>query len=147
MERNNVIKDIQNLPKGWKRVRLGEIIEEIKDRKLKKNISTVLTVSNIEGLVDQTEFFGRNLSSENTSNYKIVNKWCFVYNPVRINVGLIALNDSYEYAIVSPMYSVFKTKEWLLPKYLSYWIQLPNFRYMVINNTAGSVRESLNFSR
>ena len=80
MERNNVIKDIQNLPKGWKRVRLGEIIEEIKDRKLKKNISTVLTVSNIEGLVDQTEFFGRNLSSENTSNYKIVNKWCFVYN-------------------------------------------------------------------
>ena len=25
MERNNVIKDIQNLPEGWKRVRLGEV--------------------------------------------------------------------------------------------------------------------------
>jgi len=31
MERNNVIKDIQNLPEGWKRVRLGEVVEEIAD--------------------------------------------------------------------------------------------------------------------
>ena len=135
------------IPEEWEVVRLGEVIEEVNERKGKTNISTVLTVSNTEGLVDQTEFFGRNLSSKDTSNYKIVNKWCFVYNPARINVGSIALNDSYEYAIVSPMYSVFKTKEFLLPKYLSYWVQLPNFRYMVINNTAGSVRESLNFSR
>jgi type I restriction enzyme S subunit len=28
MERNNVIKDIQNLPEGWKRVRLGEVLIE-----------------------------------------------------------------------------------------------------------------------
>jgi type I restriction enzyme S subunit len=140
-------KDFKDLPEGWKWVRLGEVIEEVKDRKGKTNISTVLTISNTEGLVDQTEFFGRNLSSKDTSNYKVVYKGCFVYNPARINVGSIALNDFYEYAIVSPMYSVFKTKEFLLPKYLSYWIQLPNFRYMVINNTAGSVRESLNFSR
>jgi type I restriction enzyme S subunit len=140
-------KEFGDLPEGWKCVRLGEVIEEVKDRKGKTNISTVLTVSNTEGLVDQTEFFGRNLSSKNTSNYKVVYKWCFVYNPARINVGSIALNDFYEYAIVSPMYSVFKTKEDLLPKYLSNWIKLASFKYMVINNTAGSVRESLNFSR
>jgi type I restriction enzyme S subunit len=140
-------KEPQGLPEGWKWVRLGEVIEEVKERKGRRNISTVLTVSNTEGLVDQTEFFGRNLSSQDTSNYKVVYKGCFVYNPARINVGSIALNDSYEYAIVSPMYFVFRTKECLLPKYLSYWIQLPNFKYMVINNTAGSVRESLNFSR
>jgi len=140
-------KEPQGLPEGWKWVKLGEVIEEVKERKGRRNISTVLTVSNTEGLVDQTEFFGRNLSSQDTSNYKVVYKGCFVYNPARINVGSIALNDSYEYAIVSPMYCVFRTKECLLPKYLSYWIQLPNFKYMVINNTAGSVRESLNFSR
>jgi len=140
-------KEPQDLPEGWKWVRLGEVIEEVKERKGRRNISTVLTVSNTEGLVDQTEFFGRNLSSQDTTNYKVVYKGCFVYNPARINVGSIALNDSYEYAIVSPMYCVFRTKECLLPKYLSYWIQLPNFKHMVINNTAGSVRESLNFSR
>jgi len=140
-------KEQQGLPEGWKWVKLGEVIEEVKERKGRRNISTVLTVSNTEGLVDQTEFFGRNLSSQDTSNYKVVYKGCFVYNPARINVGSIALNDSYEYAIVSPMYCVFRTKECLLPKYLSYWIQLPNFKHMVINNTAGSVRESLNFSR
>jgi type I restriction enzyme S subunit len=140
-------KEPQGLPEGWKWVKLGEVIEEVKERKGRRDISTVLTVSNTEGLVDQTEFFGRNLSSQDTSNYKVVYKGCFVYNPARINVGSISLNDSYEYAIVSPMYSVFRTKECLLPKYLSYWIQLPNFKYMVINNTAGSVRESLNFSR
>jgi type I restriction enzyme S subunit len=140
-------REFKNLPEGWKWVRLGEVIEEVNDRKGKITISTVLTVSNTEGLIDQTEFFGRNLSSKDTSNYKIVCKWFFVYNPARINVGSIALNKSYDYAIVSPMYSVFKTKENLLPNYFAYWIQLPAFKYMVINNTAGSVRESLNFSR
>jgi len=137
----------ESLPEGWKRVRLGEVIEEVKDRKGRRNVSTVLTVSNVEGLVDQTDFFGRNLSSENTSKYKIVEKWYFVYNPARINVGSIGLNNLYDLAIVSPMYSVFRTKDKLLPKYLYFWTQLPIFRNMVINNTAGSVRESLNFSR
>jgi type I restriction enzyme S subunit len=139
-------REFKDLPEGWKWVRLGEVIEDVKDRKGKANIPAVLTVSNTDGLIDQTEFFGRNLSSKDTSNYKVVYKGCFVYNPARINVGSIALNDYYNYAIVSPMYSVFKTKECLIPKYLSYWIQLPTFKYMVINNTAGSVRESLNFS-
>jgi type I restriction enzyme S subunit len=138
---------IGKISEDWKRVRLGEVIEEVKDRKGRRNVSTVLTVSNVEGLVDQTDFFGRNLSSENTSKYKIVEKWYFVYNPARINVGSIGLNNSYDLAIVSPMYSVFRTKDKLLPKYLYFWTQLPIFRNMVINNTAGSVRESLNFSR
>jgi type I restriction enzyme S subunit len=141
------MKKVESLPEWWKRVRLGDVIEEVKDRKGRRNVSTVLTVSNVEGLVDQTDFFGRNLSSENSSKYKIVEKWYFVYNPARINVGSIGLNNLYDLAIVSPMYSVFRTKDKLLPKYLYFWTQLPIFRNMVINNTAGSVRESLNFSR
>jgi type I restriction enzyme S subunit len=100
-------KEQQGLPERWKWVRLGEVIEEVKERKGRRNISTVLTVSNTEGLVDQTEFFGRNLSSQDTSNYKVVYKGCLVYNPARINVGSIALNDSYEYAIVCPVYCGF----------------------------------------
>lgn len=142
-----MIKDLQKIPAGWKKIKLGEVIEESKDRNNRRNISVILTVSNIEGLVNQTDFFGRNLSSKDTTNYKVVKKWFFSYNPARINVGSIALNSAYREAIVSPMYVVFKTKNSLLHKYFYYWTQLPIFKITVINNTAGTVRESLNFSR
>ncbi|MDI6604510.1 MAG: restriction endonuclease subunit S [Thermoanaerobacteraceae bacterium] len=135
------------LPEGWKVVRLGEVIEESSQRKKQQDIQVVLTISNVLGFIDQTDFFGRNLSSKDTSNYKVIRKQYFAYNPARINVGSIALNDIYDEAIVSPMYIVFKNKECLLPQYFKYHIQRKIFNFQVINSTTGSVRESLNFSR
>ncbi len=138
--------DNMKVPNVWKWVRLGEIIEESSERN-KNNIDLVLTISNIHGFVQQTDFFGRKLSSKETSNYKVVRKFYFAYNPARINVGSIALNKDFNEAIVSPMYVVFITKKDLLPDYFKYHIQREYFKNQVINNTAGSVRESLNFNK
>ncbi|MEM5790998.1 MAG: restriction endonuclease subunit S [Candidatus Aenigmatarchaeota archaeon] len=146
MGEKSKIGEAENLPEGWKRVRLGEVIEESKERKNNKYVNIVLTISNLFGFVDQTEFFGRNLSSNDTRKYKIVNQDYFAYNPARINVGSIALNENYEVAIVSPMYVVFKTKSSLSAKFLRSHVQRESFKYQVINNTAGTVRESLNFA-
>ncbi|MGC8690926.1 MAG: restriction endonuclease subunit S [Caldisericum sp.] len=147
MSEKNRIETDENLPEGWRRVRLGEVIKESKERNINNNVKVVLTISNLFGFVDQTEFFGRNLSSVDTRNYKVVKKFCYAYNPARINVGSIALNEQHEEAIVSPMYVVFKTEASLIPKFFRYHTQMKIFNNRVINNTAGSVRESLNFSR
>ena len=138
--------DNENLPAGWKKVKLGEVLAESKERNNKNNYDVVFTISNKQGFAVQEEFFGRKLSSKDTSNYKIVQPGYFAYNPARINVGSIALNENSTIGIISPMYVVFKAKESLLPEYFKYHTQRKLFNNQVIMNTAGTVRESLNYS-
>ena len=135
-----------DIPKGWKKVKLSELLVEVNERNRERAELPVLSVTNSRGFVLQSEQFARNLHSKNTSNYKIVSKEQFAYNPARINVGSIALLRKWEKGLLSPMYVVFGTKSELLNDYLHYYIQSPRFSVQVSNNTAGSVRKSLNFN-
>ena len=136
----------QNIPQGWKETKLSELLVEINERNREQAELPVLSVTNSRGFVLQSEQFARNVHSKNTSNYKIVSKEQFAYNPARINVGSIALLRKWEKGLLSPMYVVFGTKDELLNDYLQYYIQSPRFSVQVSNNTAGSVRKSLNFN-
>lgn len=136
----------QNIPNGWKETKLSELLVEVNERNRERAELPVLSVTNSRGFVLQSEQFARNLHSKNTSNYKIVSKEQFAYNPARINVGSIALLRKWEKGLLSPMYVVFGTKDELLNDYLQYYIQSPRFGVQVSNNTAGSVRKSLNFN-
>lgn len=70
----------------------------------------MLSVSNKQGFINQSEQFeDRIVASDDTSNYKVVKKDDFAYNPARINVGSIARLTSFEIGIVSPM-SKYMTK-------------------------------------
>ena len=92
--------------------------EEIKLEKCLKPISIkkkdteaeIYSISNISGFIPQTEQFeGRdNIASSNTSNYKLVSKGQFAYNPSRINVGSLARLDSEDLVAVSPLYVIFE---------------------------------------
>ena len=63
----------------------------------------VLSVSNKHGFIAQSEQFeDREVASDDTSNYKVVKKDMFAYNPARINVGSIALYEMDNNGIVSP---------------------------------------------
>ena len=90
----------------WKEIKLGNFLEEKSERNT-KNIDLILSVTNKFGFVTQVEYFDKSVASDNTANYKIVRKGNFAYNPSRINVGSIALLESYEIGILSPMYVVF----------------------------------------
>lgn len=136
----------QNIPNGWKETKLSKLLVEVNERNREHAELPVLSVTNSRGFVLQSEQFARNLHSKNTSNYKIVSKEQFAYNPARINVGSIALLRKWEKGLLSPMYVVFSTKDELLNDYLQYYIQSPRFSVQVSNNTAGSVRKSLNFN-
>src|SRR5574344_973698 len=71
--------------------RIGDVIEQISEKNKDKSIDTVLSVNNKQGFINQSEQFeDRIIASEDTSNYKIVHKNDFAYNPARINVGSIA---------------------------------------------------------
>jgi len=136
-------------PQGWMLIKLGEYLEELSERH--HNVSSngdipVLSVTNRPGFVVSEEFFDKKVFSKDLSNYKVVHKGQFAYNPSRVNVGSIARLKEFDKGLLSPMYVVFKTKDSLDGAYLDYWISSQRFRNLVKASTQGSVRDSLNFS-
>jgi type I restriction enzyme S subunit len=95
----------------WLEKDLGEIAK-LKTIKNKDNVVTrVLTNSAANGIVDQRDFFDREIVTEsNLEGYYIVENGDFVYNP-RIStvapVGPISVNKT-GIGVMSPLYTVFR---------------------------------------
>ena len=125
---------------------IGDIIEQISTRNRKGESLTVLSVSNQQGFVEQSEQFeGRTIASQDTSNYKIVSIDDFAYNPARINVGSIARLTSFEKGIVSPMYICFRCNNEILPGYLESFFETDYFFLEMEKRLEGSVRMCLSY--
>ena len=132
--------------KKWERIKLSEVLKEKTERNKNNKTDLVLSVTNSQGFVKQSDFFEGTVHSEDISNYKIVRKNEFAYNPSRINVGSIDILKEYDIGALSPMYVIFSVDETrLLPDYFKYYFQTHRFNENVKNNTQGSVRNSLSF--
>ena len=93
----------------WDQTRLRELLVEKRGRNREGNVSRVLSVSNKRGFILPEEQFSKRVASDDTSNYLIVRKGQYAYNPSRINVGSFARLDTFDEGLVSPMYVVFAT--------------------------------------
>ena len=137
MEYSHMTKNISHI---------GDFIEQTTKRNKDKTIHNVLSVNNRQGFIQQSEQFeNRNVASDDTSNYKIVEKDDFAFNPARINVGSIARLTLFERGIVSPMYICFRTRDGLLPEYLDYYFESKPFFTEIQKRLEGSVRQCLSF--
>ena len=107
---------------------IGDFIEQTSERNKDGAIQNVLSVSNSQGFIQQSEQFeNRSVASDDTSNYKIVERNSFAFNPARINVGSIARLATFDRGIVSPMYICFRTRDNLFPEYLDYYFESKQF--------------------
>ena len=125
---------------------IGDFVEQTSNRNKDSAIHNVLSVSNSQGFIQQSEQFeNRIIASDDTSNYKIVERNDFAFNPARINVGSIARLMTFEKGIVSPMYICFRTKDNLFPEYLDYYFESKQFFIEIQKRLEGSVRQCLSF--
>ena len=125
---------------------IGDFIEQTSKRNKNRAIQNVLSVSNRQGFIQQSEQFeNRSVASDDTSSYKIVKKNNFAFNPARINVGSIARLTTFDRGIVSPMYICFRTKDTLFPEYLDYYFETKQFFTEIQKRLEGSVRQCLSF--
>ena len=128
------------------KVKVQDLIIQKSIRNAKKEIENVYSVNNKEGFVLQVEQFkDRTVASEDTTNYKIVEKDDFAYNPARINVGSIARMKQEVKGIISPMYICFKCNQKILPEYLEYFFESSKFTYEMTRRLEGSVRMCLSY--
>ncbi len=129
----------------WEVFRLGEVLlkNSTKNRKLK--YSLVQSVSNKHGFINQDEYFeNRIIASKDTSNYYVIKKGYFAYNPSRIDVGSLAYKHDNEISIISPLYVSFRANnEKILDLFLLNWFSSENFKKQMIFE--GGVRNTLNY--
>jgi type I restriction enzyme M protein len=130
----------------YKSVKLGTLTSEFK-QKVKDSIIPVWSVSNTQGFVISSEYFEKQVASEDTKNYKKVLENYFAYNPARINVGSIALNEKNSVGCVSPMYVVFKVldKNIVRSKYLLMLIKSKLGIKQILKYSDGAVRKVLSY--
>ncbi|ETD25003.1 restriction endonuclease subunit S [Helicobacter macacae] len=129
----------------WQEFRLGDLLKE-KNIRNANNVNLVLSVTNKQGFVAQKDYFEQEVASNDTSNYKVVCRGEFAYNPARINVGSIAMLENFENGILSPMYIVFECLEKINKDFFRYWLESHNFRGILGRYLSGSVRETLSFN-
>ena len=153
---NKIIEDLKKLKSAIiemeyshntkSNLHIGDFIEQTSKRNKDGAIQNVLSVSNSQGFIQQSEQFeNRSVASDDTSNYKIVERNSFAFNPARINVGSIARLATFDRGIVSPMYICFRTKDNLFPEYLDYYFESKQFSTEIQKRLEGSVRQCLSF--
>ncbi|ENR0323761.1 restriction endonuclease subunit S [Campylobacter upsaliensis] len=137
----------QHCPNGVEFKPLGEVIERVRRKVKNLNNVNVYSVSNSQGLILSTDFRDRKLYSEDISNYTLIQKGEFAYNPARLNIGSIAfLTD--EVGAVSPMYVVFKIDEKSLnQKFLFYFLKSPTTLRKIVSLTETGARFRFDFKR
>ncbi|MFZ8860696.1 MAG: restriction endonuclease subunit S [Thermocrinis sp.] len=141
-------KEQQGLPEGWKWVRLGEVIEEVKERNLSNDQLPLLTSSR-KGIYLQDEYFNRIVASENLSNYKVVRKGQFTYRSMSDD-GTFVFNrlENIELGLVSPAYYVFQLIEGCSGNFLKYFINNSvEVKKQIYKYVEGTTRTALRFNQ
>jgi len=124
---------------------LGEHVRQVSQRNRADTETEVYSVTNSEGFTRSTDYFSKEVFSKDVSNYKIVRKGQFAYNPSRINVGSIDYLRQVDKVIVSPLYIVFETDDDLNSDYLLRYLKSNWGNTQIRSNTEGAVRDSLKF--
>ena len=128
------------------KVRLGELIKSSGARNRDGNYADVYSVTNSKGFIPSEEYFSKEVYSKELSAYKLVSRNMIAYNPSRINVGSVGVQDKANTAIVSPLYVVFSTDATrLIPAYLVRFLKSKSGLNQIAFQSIGTVRNNLKF--
>lgn len=96
----------------WEEKELGKLANKIVEKNKDGLINNVFTNSAIDGIVDQREYFDKDIANKNNlKNYYIIEDGDYVYNPRISNiapVGPISKNKTAKRGILSPLYTIFR---------------------------------------
>lgn len=144
-DRPFVDSELGPIPQGWKVGKLGDIALQATEKVLTRNDVKVLSPITTGKLVLSEEYFTKQVFSKSIRNYKIVKQGAFAYNPARVNIGSLGMNEFKFDGCVSPVYVVFECL-----KGYSFFFDLFRktefFKQAVISFAIGGVRQTLNYS-
>ncbi len=125
---------------SWQKMKLGDICKETTIKNTKNAKYIVLSCTKYKGLVSSLEYFGKQIFSNDLKQYKIVPKNHFAYATNHIEEGSIGYQIDYDYSLISPMYTVFKTNENKINNHFLYaLLKTPLMMYNYKSRIEGSI--------
>lgn len=131
---------LNDLRHNWTPTRLEAVTHELTTRNGTEGFGRerVMGVTKAEGVVPMRE----QTIAGDISRYKRLPPRAFAYNPMRINVGSIAMNERDEEVLVSPDYVVFACNaDGLDPDYLDHLRKTSWWAHYINSGGSGSVRQ------
>jgi type I restriction enzyme, S subunit len=133
------------IPLGWTPTNLGSLLRESTAR-VGKNTARVLSAVQSGELVRSEEHFNKRVHSQDISNYKAVDPLAFAYNPSRINIGSIGLNEHEGLGAVSPIYVVALAASTADAYFVWHQLRTAKVKQWIQTLCSGTVRQSLSFN-
>lgn len=97
----------------WEEVELGKITRRVTRKNKNNETNLPLTISSIDGMVDQSTYFNKIIASGDMSGYYLLKKGEFAYNKsysVGYDYGSIKRLDRYDMGALSTLYICFALK-------------------------------------
>lgn len=131
----------------WDEKKLGEVLIKNSNKNKGQKYTLVQSVSNKHGFINQDEMFeDRRVASKDTSNYYVIEKGHFAYNPSRIDVGSLAYKFDDNTSVISPLYISFNANnDCLSDAFLLEWFSTQQFTRQMNSSFEGSVRNTLSY--
>ena len=127
-------------------MKLGDLISPFTKRNKDALCTDVYSVTNSRGFTPSEDYFSKEVFSKDLKTYRIVKQGMIAYNPSRINVGSIAIQDKLPEVVVSPLYIVFETdKLRLLPEYALGFLRSKPGLDQITFQSIGTVRNNLKY--
>ena len=126
----------------WEQRRFEEFVKSVAKKNRENLELEPYAVTNDRGFIAQKDAhddFGYMNNVDRTA-YNIVPPNSFAYNPARINVGSLGYYAGSKNVIVSSLYEVFQTEEYIDDRFLWHWLKSSHFPKWIEKLQEGSVR-------
>ena len=139
-----VDSELGKIPEGWKVTTIGDVTENIKEKVGNRNDIKVLSPITSGQLVLSEDYFSKQVFSNSIAKYIVVNHNDFAYNPARINIGSIGMNEFEFDGCVSPVYVVFRCQTGY-EYFFDLYRRTSYFTEEVKKRAIGGVRQTLSY--
>ena len=132
-------KRLKGFEGEWKEIHIRDVAKEVSIRNKSDKKLTFLSCTKYDGLVPSLEYFGRKIFADDVSTYKIVPKNHFAYATNHIEEGSIGYQEILDDALISPMYTVFKTDNTVNDNFFYKLLKSHPLVYQYQNRMEGSI--------
>lgn len=132
------------MPEDWREGTLGDICTELKEKVHERDDVKVLSPVVTGQLMLSEEFFTKQVYSKSIVKYIVVPQNCFAYNPARVNIGSLGMNEFDFDGCVSPVYVVFRCQNGY-EYFFDLFRQTKPFKDEVKLRAIGGVRQTLSY--
>lgn len=110
----------------WQRIKLSDVVERVTIRNRANSCTRVLTIAAQHGLIDQQDFFKKQIASSNLSTYYLLHRGDFAYNKSYSSEypwGAVKRLDDYDDGVLSSLYICFRPNKKVDSDYLRHYFE------------------------